>query len=137
MYIVNCPDLIVSVQRSSATLQFAPFASEFTARICGISDEAAKVLKTNVNLEKGNWGLYYDSIKAIHGALIPGAGLEYMSRLMIRSVSRSLESLRTEQRAKRISLGDWLRHEITSATTEAVYGPDNPFRDSKVEDAFW
>jgi hypothetical protein len=85
MYIVNSPDLIVSVQRNSTTLQFAPFASEFTARICGVSDEAAKVLKTNANLEKGDWGIYHDSLKAIRGALNPGAGLESMSRLMMES----------------------------------------------------
>jgi hypothetical protein len=111
--------------------------ASFLARICGISDEAAKVLKTNVNLEEGDRGLYHDTLRAMRGALAPGAGLECMSRLMIESVSCSLEDLRTEQPAKRISLANWLRHKITLATSEAVYGPDKPFRDPKVEDIFW
>lgn len=31
----------------------------------------------------------------------------------------------------------WVQHEITVATTECVYGPSNPYRDSEIEKAFW
>lgn len=137
MYIVNSPSLIASVQRNSKSLQFAPFASEFTARICGVSNEAARILKVNVRLEKGEWGLYEDVLKAMHEALGPGAGLESMSRMMVESISGSLDVLRTGGGVKRISLAKWLRHEITLATTEAVYGRANPLKDPAVEEAFW
>ena len=91
----------------------------------------------NVNLEKGDWGLYSESLKGIHAALAPGGGLELMNRTMIENVAASLDSLQTENKTVRLKLASWLRHEITLATSEAVYGPGNPLRDPKVEDGFW
>jgi len=137
MYIVNSPELIMSVQRNSKTLQFAPFASQFLVRICGLSSKAVQILRTNIDLREGDWGLYQDSLKAIHAALAPGAGLDHMSRLMLESVSGSLEDLNTKGTRRRISLAQWLRHELTLATSDAVYGPQNPLQDREVEDAFW
>ena len=37
----------------------------------------------------------------------------------------------------RMELKNWVRHIITRAATDAVYGPENPFRDEVVEKGFW
>ena len=137
MYVVNSPDLIVSIQRNWKTLQFAPFASRFTARISRSSPQATQILSTNANLENGDWGLYSESLKGMHAALAPGGGLEHMSRVMVQNVSTSLDSLKTGDATVRINLASWLCHEITLATSEAIYGPGNPLRDPNVEDGFW
>jgi hypothetical protein len=31
----------------------------------------------------------------------------------------------------------WCRHIITMASTDAAYGPANPFKEKVVEDGFW
>ena len=36
-----------------------------------------------------------------------------------------------------IDLWLWVRHEMTMATTEAVYGPMNPYRDVEAEKGGW
>jgi len=36
-----------------------------------------------------------------------------------------------------VDLVAWIQHEITIATTEAVYGPGNLYRDPEVESGFW
>ena len=92
---------------------------------------------TNINLEMGEWGFYSESLKAMHAALAPGEGLEHMNRVMIKSVSISLDGLKLSEGARRLNLASWLRHEITLATSEAVYGLGNPLRDLNVENGFW
>lgn len=73
----------------------------------------------------------------MHAALAPGGGLEHMSRVMVQHVSTSLDSLKTGDGAVRISLASWLCHEITQATSEAIYGPGNPLRDPSVQAGIW
>lgn len=34
-------------------------------------------------------------------------------------------------------LVEWIRKEISRATTDAVFGPQNPYRDPALLDAFW
>ena len=129
---------MVSIQRNWKKLQFAPLASKFIARITQLSPQATEILMSNVNLEKGDFGLYSETLKAIHTALAPGGeGLEQMTRIAIKNVCNSLDCLEPNPGPVRLSLTKWLRHEITLASSEAIYGPGNPFRDPKVEDGFW
>ena len=137
MYVVNSPELIGSIQRNWKALQFAPFASRFSARIGRSSPQATDIITTNANLEKGDWGLYSETLKGIHAALAPGEGLEHMNRVMIQAVTTSFDGLKTGNGPVRLSLASWLRHEITLAGSEAIYGPGNPLRDPIVEDGFW
>ena len=137
MYIVNSPDLVVTVQRNWKNLQFSAFAAMAAARLCRLSPHATGALMTNANTEKGEWGLYYEAMKGIHATLAPGGGLEHMNRIMIANVSTSFNSLETGIWPIRLSLLSWLRHAISQATSEAVYGPANPLRNPIVEDGFW
>lgn len=71
-------------------------------------------------------------------SLKPGATLDDMNRLMIQSIATSLDSLTSEQStSSRIHLFQWVRDKVTAATTNAVFGPQNPFKEEKVAKAFW
>ena len=137
MYIVSSPDLVVTIQRNWKSLQFSPFASMAVCRLCRLSPQASRAITTNASLEKGEWGLYYEAMKGIHAATAPGGGLEHMNRIMIANVSTSFNSLKTGTLPIRLNILSWLRHGITLATSEAVYGPANPLRNRTVEDGFW
>ena len=79
-----------------------------------------------------------DFHKSMGPSLAPGAGLDGMNRVMIQNVAASLQKLDRESgQGTRIGLVEWIRHEITIATSNAVYGPMNPFNDPKAEEAFW
>ncbi|KAL8714072.1 MAG: hypothetical protein Q9225_006631 [Loekoesia sp. 1 TL-2023] len=138
VYIVNSVDLISSIQRLHKELAFRPVEAKFAITMCASSKEANDIIAVNLNCENGEWGYSYETHKTIQSALAPGAGLDGMNCVMIRNIAATLERLKPEEgRTMRIGLRDWSRHEITLATTNSVYGNHNPFRNKKVEDAFW
>lgn len=138
LYVVNGLDLIGSVQRQHKSLAFPPIEAKFAMTVCQSSQEANDILNVNVNGEEGDWGYSVDFYKSLHPALAPGQGLDSMNRLMIRNIAISIDSLNpTQETGTKIKLARWLRHHITLATTNAVYGPMNPFQDPEIEEAFW
>lgn len=70
----------------------------------------------------------------MHPALL-GSGLDVMNRNMIKNLAVSIDEL--EQDHTSIDLHFWCRHAVTVASTDAVYGPLNPYKDPAVERAFW
>lgn len=102
--------------------------------VCGSSKVANDILKTNTNGEEGDWGYSMTFYKAIHTPLSPGPDLDGMNRVMAQKVSASVDGIKGEQS---VQLFEFIKREIGIATTESVYGPQNPFRDPIVADGFW
>ena len=75
--------------------------------------------------------------KAMHGALAVGADLDRMNESMVESLSRQIENLDLLAQSGPIGLFKWIRRCITLASTNATYGPRNPFKDPAIEQAFW
>ncbi|KAI9682768.1 MAG: hypothetical protein M1822_006258 [Bathelium mastoideum] len=84
----------------------------------------------------GDYSYAIEFDKAIHPAVTPGANLDEMNRLSIQKVSNSLDSLALET-CQRIKLYQWVQENIGLATSEAVYGPGNPFRNPEILASFW
>lgn len=85
-----------------------------------------------------------DFMRAARESMAPGVYLDYQNLRM----SESLEGLLGETFARcegggggregeRLGLYEWVKHVITIASTDGVYGRRNPFRDGDVERAFW
>jgi hypothetical protein len=136
-YIVANPALIQSIQKQPKALAFPPIAAKFTSRICGSSKDAHATLMKNVNGDEGNWGLSMETYECMRAALTPGADLDAMNRVMFQNIAASIDDLRTTDKGARMGLARWLRNTITIATTNSVYGPQNPYKDQSVQDAFW
>ena len=129
---------MVSSQRNWKKLSLVPLASKFTARFSLLSPQATKILMNNNSLEKDDPGLYSETLTAIHTTLASGReGLEHMTRIAIKSVCTSLDSLTVDTGPVRLHILEWLRHEFALASSEAIYGPANPLRDPKVENGYW
>ena len=138
MYIVTKPELIQAIQKQPKALAFPPIEAKFAMKICGSSDEAHRILMKNLNGDDGDWGLSMDSYACMRAALSPGPGLDDMNRVMIQNIAASLDSLKPASGSHtKIGLAKWLRHTVTEATTNSVYGPQNPFKDVEVAEAFW
>ena len=138
MYILNSLDLVAAVQRQPKTLAFPPIEAAMGKLLSGWSDEADKIVNTNVNGDEGDWGISMDTYREMKKALAPGPHLDQMNRTMLQIVAASLESLRVPKSdSKEINLMSWIRHELTMATTYSVYGPQNPFADPVIQKAFW
>lgn len=136
-YVINTVQLAKAVHRQPEVLAFPPLEAKFAMVVCDSSKEANVILKTNMNGDEGDWDYSMEFHKSMHPALAPGEGLDSMNRVMIQNVAASIEALKpTETKATRIGLMRWNCHENTLATTNSVYGPMNPFKDPKIEDAF-
>ena len=73
----------------------------------------------------------------MHASLARGSdSLRSMSETMTQSLERLFSGLNCEE-GEIMDLYRWTRHAVTIASTDAVYGPSNPFRDPLVEDGFW
>lgn len=134
LYVVNSASLISAVQREYKALAFPPIAANAAKSVCGTSKIANDILDTNVNGEEGNWGYSMTFYKRVHTALAPGRGLDAMNRVMAGKISASMDTLEHE---KTVPLFGFVKHEIAMASTDAVYGPKNPFKDLNVEHRFW
>lgn len=139
IYVINSIELIAAAQRYPKTLAFPPIEAKMGIRLNSTSGAANKIIMTNVNGEEGDWGLSIDVYKSMRTSMAPSTYLDSMSRMMMKNVAASMEKLCTPQGGskRRIGLAQWLRHEITLATTNAVYGPANPFLYGEVEASFW
>jgi hypothetical protein len=103
--------------------------------VMGASPEGKKVLvKTRDGVEDFSYAILFD--KVIHPAVTPGPKLDAMNRLSVQKVSEALDML-ASQAPTTLRLFEWVKKEITFATTEAVYGPKNPFADPKIQEAYW
>lgn len=136
-YVINSLDLVNIAQRNWKTLSFAPFVATFLKRLCLPSRAASEIVDNNLFAEYGPWGLFTDTHNAMHQSLAPGADLDDLVRSMIVHISQSVEALLAEHDEAVVSLYDWIHDMVTLASTNAVYGPQNPFHDPVVRKGFW
>lgn len=137
MYIVTSLDLVQAIQKKPKVLAFPPIGVRFASRILGISAEAIKAMKNNINGEEGEWGLSMELHGGIRLALGAGPDLDRMNREMVQSIAASLDRLEVSTDKAKLKLAKWVRRNVTIATTNSVYGPQNPFKDESIADAFW
>ncbi|KAF2812733.1 cytochrome P450 [Mytilinidion resinicola] len=110
VYTVFSVPLIQAVQKQNKALAFEPIQAKFSVKLCGSSQEAYHILEEDMDTENGKYGNIY---LAMHQALNLGKTLNELNQAMA------------------------LRHHVNLATTDAVYGPHNPFQNPNVEGAFW
>jgi hypothetical protein len=137
-YVVNSVDLVNAVQKNPKSLVFNTIIVPAAQRFTGASDDAMKIVRQNINGEEGNHGFFLETGRGMHANLAPGSKeLDAMNRAMFKEICDSLDSLDSEQ-GKIIDLYAWARHAITLASSNAAYGPMNPFaKYPELEKMFW
>jgi hypothetical protein len=134
IYIVNSTDLIPAVERQARVLDFAPIEARAAINVMGATPAGKEILnQEREGVGKHAYAIEFD--KAIHPALTPGPNLDVMNRIAVLKVAEFLENL-ASHKSQTLKLYKWVRENISWATTEAVYGPQNPFRNSEILDAF-
>lgn len=132
LYVVNSPSLLGPIQNQVRKLSFTALEAAIAANIFGINKETNAIMGRDLTNEHG---YLMNFPKYVHSALSAGAGLDAMNRRAIEVISQSLDSW-AARGSTNIKMFAWVRHELLLASTDAVYGPGNPFRDAAMEKAW-
>ncbi|QDS68831.1 hypothetical protein FKW77_006554 [Venturia effusa] len=127
IYVVNSRHLIPLVQRHSKTLSFTPFQKVVARDVSGCGTLTVGLHDDELFMR--------DFMRATREALAPGVHLDYQNRRAVVSLEEMLGGMGGE--GGRLRLYEWVKHVITVASSDGVYGRRNPFRDEGVEKAFW
>lgn len=136
MYIINSPALISAAQRQYKTLSFWPLMADASSKIMQLSKTGSEILNTNTNGDEGPEGYVITFHDATQPPLAPGPDLDAMNRVMLGLVAMALNRVR-DGGVKRVKLNEWVTEQITMATTNAAYGPANPYKDPKFVALQW
>ncbi|KAI1634626.1 cytochrome P450 [Biscogniauxia mediterranea] len=131
LYIVNSTALIPIVQRRVRTISFSPIMVQMAARYMAVSKETFEIISRD---PIDNHGFVAGMNKTTHIDLSPGPQLDSLNKKSIEVLLASLS--RAAMGDAKVSMRQWIDREITMATTDAIYGPSNPFRDPDVTTAW-
>lgn len=133
--IVATPDLLSHVDKNPKAIAFAPIAALVIDKLSGLSRSGSKVVLDKLMGEDKMDGYMNAVMKDIHVTLAPGPHLEAITTQVAHDLNGSIRKL--HGKTTRINLLQWFRHEFGLSSTNGIYGPENPFKDPKVEAGFW
>ncbi len=85
------------------------------------------IINNNIDLKDGKWGLCYEISQRMHTVMAPGLDLDTMNEAMLTRFLPEANSLSGTKHGKPLELFGWMRNTFAVASTEAIYGPGNPF----------
>ncbi|RHZ56263.1 cytochrome P450 [Aspergillus thermomutatus] len=130
IYVITTPNLVIAARRHHRNMSFEPAITGGARRMTGLKGPGLELLREK---RHGGEGLHSDVVHAMRPSL-EGAGLDRMNEKVIGLLLRSVDELPT---AAPFDFHGWCRSAITIASTDAVYGPLNPYRFKELQDAFW
>ncbi|KAI1860424.1 hypothetical protein JX265_009823 [Neoarthrinium moseri] len=130
LFVVNSLDLIPVVQRHWRTLIFAPVQIKAAQAAMGVSKRTIAVMERDMVTEAG---FVNGMIKTTHPTVSNGPGLDALNAKAFEVFDNILRELNTPTT---VSLFKWIDQQIMRATTDAVYGPQNPMCDDTNLDAW-
>ncbi|KAK7957270.1 uncharacterized protein PG986_006492 [Apiospora aurea] len=134
VYVVNSLSLIPQVQKQIKTIAFAPIEVQAADAVMGVGPAGNAVIGSERMFEHDSYLSTF--VPSTQPALSPGPGLDSLNGAAIRQIYNAMKTV-AESGPTTIELFAWVRHEFFMATTEAIYGPKNPFRDPKLEQAWY
>lgn len=136
VYIVNSPDLVLSVQKLPKKLSFWFVEAIFAVRMGGVSKHAANALQDNTLGIEDRPSLLLDGMLSLHKNLKPGKGLDDLTRVGASVLARSIAEDFAGRSTTTVELWSWVYKMMMRSITEATYGPKNPYNDPGVPEAF-
>ncbi|KAI1414862.1 cytochrome P450 [Hypoxylon sp. FL1857] len=131
MYIVNATELVPALQKHWRNVSFAAIAAD-AGNLVGMSKGAVEIMHKDLTSEHGfsvSWPKYITPVMS------PGKDLDELSRKAIEVFVTELGKLKSQGTVK-TGLWQWTNRIMDTSTTEAVWGPDNPYRDPVVAQAW-
>ncbi|KAK7044700.1 cytochrome P450 [Favolaschia claudopus] len=144
IYIVTDPSLAAAVQRASKVLSFTPIIPEVTERILGLDKATVEIARKNLDPAPGDEkGFLFDIQQMVYDWLGPGDYLGVLTAAAANQLKAEVADYIGALRAGKVDatsvdLLEWVRHCVTVATAQYLYGSENPIaKDPTLEKAFW
>lgn len=131
VYVIKSPKLVSAVRRSHRTMSFDPLVTRTAKCVGGIKGPGLQLIREKAS--KGQ-GLGHHTVLSLRPTLL-GEGLDHMNNKMVECLQKSVQEIKYHQGT--VNLYDWCSLAITTASTEAVYGPLNPYRHRGAREAYW
>ncbi|KAI0118645.1 cytochrome P450 [Nemania sp. FL0031] len=128
MYVANDVSLLPLIMKAHKIISFAPFVKVSAEKIAGNSRSACDLF---------NGPLLHDYGRSMRMALAPGRPLDEMNMRTGQMSNLAIDNLVKAGKGKRILLLEWARHTVMQASSNGAFGAEHPFRDAKVQKAFW
>ena len=125
------------VDRSAQDFSFAPYLVQFAARALHPTKNA--ILKLSENLDGGmrDPGLRIQTQRAMRESLAAGSrALDSMNRQHLGELAKIVDVEFVANNGP-VELFHWIRDIVTVTSTNAVYGPANPFLRKELADGLW
>lgn len=132
MYIVNATELIPKLARHWKTVSFAAIGAS-VGGLMGLSRRSAELIKRDLTDEHGFSLTWPGQVAA---AMSPGEDLDAMNRAAVEVLAADMAAVLAEGTPIRVGLWKWSRGFMVKATAEAVWGPQNPYRDPAAVEAW-
>ena len=136
VYVINSPNLAISVQRLPTKISFWHVEAIFTGSLAGLSPFATKTLANNVHSEDGQPSYLREGMANAHAAMKPGEVLTITTKSAAEMLAASIGRLQQKSTAQ-IELGRWVTDELMAAVTGSIFGSRNPYRDPEIGRSFW
>lgn len=124
MYIANSLQLIQRIDRHIDTVAFTPIEMRAADKAMGLSKSALEKIGGDHLFSENGYLMGFP--RAVAAATMPGRGLDALQRESAKTLTALLNDLAATG-PKVIDLHEFVRHAIFKATTEATYGPHNPW----------
>ncbi|KAH7303437.1 cytochrome P450 [Stachybotrys elegans] len=134
IYVVNSLAVCQRINRHIMTVAFSPVQIRACEKAIGVGEKGMEILSDDRHLEKDGYLRGFPSSST--PATAPGPGLDALSSAAVATFATSTDQLSSTGRST-VDLYQWICHQILAATTEATYGPHNPFRDAKIAQAWF
>lgn len=140
-YVINAPDLVVAVQRNSKNLLFSPILAAALPRLFDVDKDVTSLSVKNMRDVDGEWTNIHPLNMANYVHLLPGPNLDSMIWKMQMTLNPLMNQLQEQTKgdeATVVGMYAWIKKSFGLATTEAIYGRENPFKlQPGLLDNFW
>ncbi|KAI1467618.1 cytochrome P450 [Daldinia caldariorum] len=128
VYIANSLEVLQRVDRHIDTLPLAPMKAQTCKKVCSVSQAGlGKIYGNNLLAQDG---YLYSHQRASAQAGAPGASLNALSRSASKVFAAAFDRVEARGRTA-VDLYEFVHDAIFNGTTDAMYGPHNPFRTEK------
>ncbi|KAF9887730.1 hypothetical protein FE257_009683 [Aspergillus nanangensis] len=130
VYVITSPELVRGVQRSHHALSLNPLFTRTAESVGGIKGPGVELLGVK------DHDLGHRVVAAMRPTLL-GEGLDHINSTMINCLQTIVQDLKTQATDNVFDLYDWCTSAMTLASTDAIYGPRNPYQKESVRKAYW